>query len=296
MLARWNCKWPRYGSDKYLCRGTRCLRRPPVIAGAVVATGLAWAASTSAAAPTTCHVVSGPRTLPLVELFTSEGCDSCPPADRWLSALFSPLRRPELAGSAVAFAFHVDYWDRLGWRDRFASAQFTQRQRDESRAGGAAFVYTPQVVVQGHDAPGWNRGLAGAVSGGRTPTAARRHCRRRYADGGCAADPRQCDHSGPGAAQERRPVGRLCGQRPRHGRRCRRKPRSNACGTTTSCVRCMDRTRLTPTASDGGADPEVTDGCGHGAQGRGVCAGHDERRRPAGSRIVRLPVKPLEFT
>ena len=63
----------------------------------------------------------------------------------------------------MALSYHVDYWDRLGWRDRFASAQFTQRQRDESSAGGAAFVYTPQVVVQGHDVPGWNRGLAGTA-------------------------------------------------------------------------------------------------------------------------------------
>jgi len=67
------------------------------------------------------------------------------------------------ARAALALAYHVDYWDRLGWRDRFASAQFTQRQRDVSSAGGASFVYTPQVVVQGHDVPGWNRGLAGAA-------------------------------------------------------------------------------------------------------------------------------------
>jgi hypothetical protein len=105
------------------------------------------------AAAESCHATSGSRTVPLVELFTSEGCDSCPPADRWLSAQFPP--RSE---TALALAFHVDYWDRLGWRDRFASAQFTQRQRDEARAGGAAFVYTPQFLVQGRDTPGWNRG------------------------------------------------------------------------------------------------------------------------------------------
>ena len=140
-------------------RGTRYFRRPPVIAGAIVAAGLAWAASTSAAAPATCHVVSGPRTLPLVELFTSEGCDSCPPADRWLSAQFPPRLPAAVAGQpALALAYHVDYWDRLGWRDRFASAQFTQRQYDEMSASGATFVYTPQVVVQGQDAPRWNRG------------------------------------------------------------------------------------------------------------------------------------------
>jgi hypothetical protein len=93
--------------------------------------------------------------MPLVELFTSEGCDSCPPADRWLSAEFPPQ---STASSALVLAYHVDYWDRLGWRDRFASERFSQRQRDEARAGGGAFVYTPQVMVQGHDTPGWNRG------------------------------------------------------------------------------------------------------------------------------------------
>ena len=121
-------------------------------------------ASAAFAAPATCRAVSGPGTLPLVELFTSEGCDSCPPADRWLSAQF-PAQRPgeSAAPAALALAYHVDYWDGLGWRDRFSSAQFTQRQRDESSAGGASFVYTPQVVVQGHDVRAWNRGLAAAA-------------------------------------------------------------------------------------------------------------------------------------
>jgi hypothetical protein len=57
-------------------------------------------------------------------------------------------------------AFHVDYWDRLGWKDRFADASYTQRQYATMRAGGATFVYTPQVVVQGRDLPGWQRGAA----------------------------------------------------------------------------------------------------------------------------------------
>ena len=101
--------------------------------------------------------------MPLVELFTSEGCDSCPPADRWLSAQFPPQFAAHLpAGgadpAALALAYHVDYWDRLGWHDRFASAQFTQRQYDEMRANGATFVYTPQVLLQGHDAPQWKQG------------------------------------------------------------------------------------------------------------------------------------------
>ncbi len=128
--------------------------RPANLAAVVIPAALAVAAAPAAAA-SACHAVSGSTTVPLVELFTSEGCDSCPPADRWLSSEFPPL--PTRA-SPLALAFHVDYWDRLGWRDRFASAQFTQRQHDEMSANGATFVYTPQVLVQGHDAPGWNRG------------------------------------------------------------------------------------------------------------------------------------------
>ena len=133
----------------------------PASSAIAVAAGLALAAAPSVAAPAMCHAASGPQTAPLVELFTSEGCDSCPPADRWLSAQFPPATpsTPARAGP-IALAFHVDYWDRLGWRDRFASAQFTQRQYDEMGANGAAFVYTPQVLVQGHDVAGWNRGKA----------------------------------------------------------------------------------------------------------------------------------------
>ena len=62
---------------------------------------------------------------PLVELYTSEGCDSCPPADRWLSAQFPAV---DTGSHAIPLAFHVDYWDRLGWKDRFADARYTQRQ------------------------------------------------------------------------------------------------------------------------------------------------------------------------
>jgi hypothetical protein len=138
-------------------RATGHFRRPLTVAAAVLSAGLGLATAPSAAAPATCHAASGPRTVPLVELFTSEDCDSCPPADRWLSAEFPPRAA---GASALALAFHVDYWDRLGWRDRFASAQFTQRQYAEMGANGSAFVYTPQVLVQGHDAPGWNRGKA----------------------------------------------------------------------------------------------------------------------------------------
>src|SRR4029079_4975292 len=89
-----------------------------------------------------------------------EGCSSCPPADRWLSATFAKAS-PRAAG--IALAFHVDYWDRLGWKDRFAAPAYTERQYEEMRANGGRFVYTPQVLVQGKDFPGWQDRRAGGT-------------------------------------------------------------------------------------------------------------------------------------
>jgi len=129
---------------------------------AVLALGLiVTATATAAAAQSACTATSGPQTTPLVELFTSEGCSSCPPADRWLTAQF-PAER--LGAGVTALAFHVDYWDRLGWKDRFASAQFTQRQYDAMRANRATFVYTPQVLIQGRDAQEWKRGAVASLA------------------------------------------------------------------------------------------------------------------------------------
>lgn len=82
----------------------------------------------------------------VVELFTSEGCSSCPPAD-WLLA---DLARD--GASVYALAFHVDYWDGLGWPNPFASADWTARQEAYARAFGVRGLYTPQMVVQGTDA------------------------------------------------------------------------------------------------------------------------------------------------
>ena len=84
--------------------------------------------------------------LVLVELFTSQGCSSCPPADELLSRL---AEDPELAGRVVPLAFHVDYWNRLGWRDPFSDARWSERQRRYARALGADSVYTPMLVVGG---------------------------------------------------------------------------------------------------------------------------------------------------
>ena len=110
---------------------------------------MALATLTAHAAPT-CSARSAAGITPVVELYTSEGCNSCPPADRWLSRL-------KAEPGVVALAFHVDYWDRLGWKDRFASPAYTQRQSQQHASSGARFSYTPQVLVDGADRPDWPR-------------------------------------------------------------------------------------------------------------------------------------------
>ena len=89
---------------------------------------------------------SGPRQTALIELYTSEGCSSCPPAERWLAGL---RRDPGLWNDFVPVAFHVNYWDNLGWSDRFASREFTARQYALAARWGSGSVYTPCFVRNG---------------------------------------------------------------------------------------------------------------------------------------------------
>ncbi len=93
---------------------------------------------------------SGLASASIVELYTSEGCDSCPPADRWFSTL--GYRKD----GVVPLAFHVDYWDYIGWKDRFAKSQFAQRQRDTVTRQGGRTTYTPQVMLDGRDMGLWS--------------------------------------------------------------------------------------------------------------------------------------------
>jgi len=101
-----------------------------------------------------CSARSGDKTAALVELYTSEGCSSCPPADRWLSRVGQAYARDRV----VPLALHVDYWDYIGWKDPYAKREFSQRQRRLSLLQRQALVYTPQVLLQGTDFRGWAGG------------------------------------------------------------------------------------------------------------------------------------------
>lgn len=97
------------------------------------------------------HAADSPMGSPgrgpvLIELFTSQGCSSCPPADRLLTRL---AQDPELGEGVIALAFHVDYWNRLGWKDPFSAASWSARQREYAARIPGESVYTPQLVIDG---------------------------------------------------------------------------------------------------------------------------------------------------
>jgi hypothetical protein len=119
------------------------------IVAIIVSKNGAWAADL-------CSVQSAATRTPVVELYTSEGCSSCPPADKWLSGF-----KPGAAGPAqepvVVQAFHVGYWDYIGWVDRFANPAHTLRQRQIASLNQQTSVYTPQAVLNGRDWRDWGK-------------------------------------------------------------------------------------------------------------------------------------------
>jgi hypothetical protein len=125
----------------------RTIRRTTAICGAVGLV-LTMTCLPLAGAESDCELHSAPRRVAVIELYTSEGCNSCPPVDRWVSSLAA---RGFNADRVLPLAFHVDYWDYLGWRDRFARASFSARQRSQADRDNARLVYTPQLLLNGAD-------------------------------------------------------------------------------------------------------------------------------------------------
>lgn len=123
----------------------------------------------------------------LVELYTSEGCSSCPPADRWLGRFAG---HPELFRSIVPIAFHVDYWDNLGWPDRFADPAYGERHRRLAALGRVDSVYTPGVFVNGFE---WRGHVTGRALPAARPGVVPASIRVRVGDG-----PLEVAVAGPG--------------------------------------------------------------------------------------------------
>lgn len=128
---------------------------------AIVA-GCACCAAFSAYAAAGCEVASGAGTAALVELYTSEGCSSCPPADRQLSEL-GKLATAGTNVVAIPLGLHVGYWDRIGWTDVFAQKAFEARQVRLAGAAKGGFVYTPQFFVNGRELRNWRNALPEAI-------------------------------------------------------------------------------------------------------------------------------------
>src|SRR5262245_35935583 len=122
-------------------KGFHCLMRRLLILGLAIV----FAGGTGVAQPHGASLATGTTSAPapaVVELYTSQGCSSCPAADALLAQLAS-------RGEVVALSLSVDYWDYLGWRDTLANSKFTERQRAYAKARGDGAIYTPQIVVNG---------------------------------------------------------------------------------------------------------------------------------------------------
>ena len=106
---------------------------------------------------------SAPERTALLELYSSEGCSSCPPAETWLSGL---QYSPRLWKDFAPVAFHVDYWDSLGWKDAWSSAEYSERQRAYAQLWHSENIYTPEFVLNGKEWRNWFTGKSGPKSDG----------------------------------------------------------------------------------------------------------------------------------
>jgi hypothetical protein len=122
--------------------------RTQFIGRQLIPSGLLLAAFLTVPALSGTELRSGPQQVAMVELFTSQGCSSCPPADQWMSQL---ITRDGLWTDYVPLAFHVDDWDDIGWKDPFASPEHSERQRQYADEGGLDFVYTPGFLINGQE-------------------------------------------------------------------------------------------------------------------------------------------------
>jgi len=135
--------------------------------------GVSLIAGSVQAAPTnsgSCTATSGKTANALLELYTSEGCSSCPPADEWLARFRTGKLYPD---RVVPLALHVDYWNYLGWEDPFSDKRHTQRQYSVARLHRSRTVYTPQLLLNGKEFLRWrHQGMTAVESAIMTPARA----------------------------------------------------------------------------------------------------------------------------
>lgn len=165
MLFQRSCKFATLLSDKWepLASLLAIMRSlPHALPACTLLLATSFAAPFAHAQMTGCKAQTGNTRTHVVELFTSEGCSSCPPADAWVSSLKG-------IPNVVALAFHVDYWDYIGWKDVFANPAYTQRQRQWQARTASRAIYTPQVLLNGE---AWRRWPGPLPSAGKTPSLA----------------------------------------------------------------------------------------------------------------------------
>ncbi len=134
--------------------------RTPTLALAALA--ISVAGTPFAAMASTCSKASPAHTIALLELYTSEGCDSCPAADKFVSNLHKTAALS--SDQVIPLSLHVDYWDYIGWKDVFAKPIFTLRQRNLAQLAGTRSVYTPEIFMAGKELRDWRGGMGNAVA------------------------------------------------------------------------------------------------------------------------------------